>query len=121
LAGVGSGSGSRGRAGRPNDPGVLILTSLASGPKHGYALARDIEAFSGAALGPGTLYGAITRLEQRGLIEPLEQDQRRRPYRLTAAGRAELAAAVSELGAIADEGAHRLGMPLRGPRLGWSV
>jgi DNA-binding PadR family transcriptional regulator len=106
---------------RPNDPGVLILTSLASGPKHGYALARDIEAFSGAALGPGTLYGAITRLEERGLIEPLEQNQRRRPYRLTAAGRTELAAAVRELGAIATEGARRLGVPLRAPRPGWSV
>ncbi|MCV7092708.1 PadR family transcriptional regulator [Mycobacterium interjectum] len=97
---------------RPNDPGVLILTSLASGPKHGYALARDIEAFSGAALGPGTLYGAITRLEERGLIEPLRRDERRRPYRLTAAGRAELAAAVRELGVIVDEGARRLGLPL---------
>ena len=107
--------------GRPNDPGVLILTSLASGPKHGYALARDIEAFSGAELGPGTLYGAITRLEERGLIEPLEQDQRRRPYRLTAAGRAELAAAVRELGAIANEGAQRLGIPLLAPRPGWSL
>jgi DNA-binding PadR family transcriptional regulator len=106
---------------RPNDPGVLILTSLASGPKHGYALARDIEAFSGAALGPGTLYGAITRLEERGLIEPLTQDERRRPYRLTAAGRAELATAVKELGAIADEGARRLGMLWRAPRPGWSV
>jgi DNA-binding PadR family transcriptional regulator len=116
---MGTGSRSRGRAG--NDPGVLILTSLASGPKHGYALARDIEAFSGAALGPGTLYGAITRLEQRGLIEPLEQDERRRPYRLTAAGRVELAGAVRELGAIANEGAHRLGIPLRAPGLGWSV
>ena len=104
---------------RPNDPVVLILTSLASGPKHGYALARDIEAFSGAALGPGTLYGAITRLEERGLIEALERDERRRPYRLTAAGRAELAAAVRELGAIASEGSRRLGMPLRAP--GWSV
>lgn len=107
--------------GRPNDPGVLILTSLASGPKHGYALARDIGAFSGAELGPGTLYGAITRLEERGLIEPLEQDQRRRPYRLTAAGRAELAAAVRELGAIANEGAQRLGIPVLARRPGWSL
>ncbi len=106
---------------RPNDPGLLILTSLASGPKHGYALARDIEEFSGAALGPGTLYGAITRLEERGLIEPLQHDQRRRPYRLTAAGHAELVTAVRELGAIADEGARRLGLPLRSPRPGWSV
>jgi DNA-binding PadR family transcriptional regulator len=64
------------------------------------------------ALGPGTLYGAITRLEERGLIEPVGQDQRRRPYRLTAAGRAELAAAVQHLGAIANEGARRLGISL---------
>jgi DNA-binding PadR family transcriptional regulator len=100
---------------------VLILTSLASGPKHGYALARDIEEFSGAALGPGTLYGAITRLAERGLIEPLGQDQRRCPYRLTTAGRAALTAAVRELGAIANEGAHRLGIPLLARRPGWSL
>ena len=100
---------------------MLILTSLASGPKHGYALARDIKGFSGAELGPGTLYGAITRLEERGLIEPLEHNQRRRPYRLTAAGRAELAATVRELGEIANEGAHRLGIPLLAPRAGWSL
>ena len=84
------------------------MTSLASGPKHGYALARDIEEFAGVALGPGTLYGAITRLEERGLIEPAGQDERRRPYRLMAAGRTELATAVRQLGAVANEGAHRL-------------
>jgi DNA-binding PadR family transcriptional regulator len=116
-----SSSRSAARPGRPNHPGLLILTSLASGPKHGYALARDIERFSGAALGPGTLYGAITRLEERGLIEPLEQQQRRRPYRLTAAGRAELAATVRELGAIANEGAQRLGIPLLAAGPGWSL
>jgi DNA-binding PadR family transcriptional regulator len=54
--------------GRENDPTTLILTSLASGPKHGYALLLDIEEFAGVRLGPGTLYGAISRLEQRGLI-----------------------------------------------------
>lgn len=107
--------------GRANDPGVLILTSLASGPKHGYALARDIEAFSGAELGPGTLYGAITRLEERGLIEPLDQDRRRRPYRLTATGRAELATTVRDLGALANEGAQRLGLPPPARRPGWST
>ena len=55
-----------------NDPSVLILTSLSSGPKHGYALTKDIEGFAGVRLGPGTMYGAITRHEQRGLIEALE-------------------------------------------------
>jgi DNA-binding PadR family transcriptional regulator len=98
---------------RPNDPPVLILTSLASGPKHGHALAKDIESFAGVRLGPGALYGAITRLEERGLIEPLETEDRRRPYRLTAAGAAALADAVADMRRIADVGAARLG-----PRLG---
>jgi DNA-binding PadR family transcriptional regulator len=106
---------------RRNDPGVLIMTSLASGAKHGYALARDIEQFAGVTLGPGTLYGAISALEDRGLIEPAGDDERRRPYRLTAAGRAELTSAVRTLGAIATEGARRLGIPLFAARPGWSL
>jgi DNA-binding PadR family transcriptional regulator len=93
---------------RGNDPRLLILTSLASGDKHGYALLRDIEAFAGVTLGPGTLYGAIGRLEQRGLIEPVGDSGRRRPYRLTAGGAQELAEALSELRAITDEGSRRL-------------
>jgi DNA-binding PadR family transcriptional regulator len=95
---------------RANEPGVLILTSLASGPKHGYALSKDIETFAGVTLGPGTLYGAISRLEQRNLIEPAGDDERRRPYRITAAGRAALGSAVREMRVIADEGATRLGL-----------
>ena len=109
------------KIGRKNDAGVLVLTSLASGPKHGYALARDIEEFSGVTLGPGTLYGAISHLEERGMIEPAGQDQRRRPYRLTAAGRAELASTARTLGTIATEAAQRLGIPLPGPRPGWAT
>jgi DNA-binding PadR family transcriptional regulator len=95
---------------RANEPAVLILTSLASGTKHGYALAKDIENFAGVSLGPGTLYGAIARLEERGLIEPTEGDERRRPYGITSAGRAALATAVQEMRNIADEGAARLGL-----------
>ena len=64
---------------RANDPPVLILTSLVAGPKHGHALAKDINEFAGVSLGPGALYGAITRLEERGLIEALESEDRRRP------------------------------------------
>src|SRR5664280_818832 len=97
---------------RPNDPPLLILTSLADGPKHGHALAKDIESFAGVHLGPGALYGAITRLEERGLIEPLASDDRRRPYRITAAGAAALAA-VADMRRIAAVGASRLG-PLLG-------
>lgn len=94
---------------RSNDPPVLILTSLAAGSKHGHALAKDIEDFAGVALGPGALYGAITRLEERGLIEPLDSDDRRRPYRITAAGSAALAEALRDMRRVADEGALRLG------------
>ncbi|MGD0875718.1 MAG: PadR family transcriptional regulator [Acidimicrobiales bacterium] len=93
---------------RPNDPPLLILTSLAESPKHGHALAKDIEAFAGVVLGPGALYGAITRLEERGLIEPLGAEDRRRPYRLTAAGSAALAEAVRDMRKIADVGTARL-------------
>jgi DNA-binding PadR family transcriptional regulator len=91
-----------------NDPGLLILTSLSSGPKHGHALLLDIHAFAGVRLGPGTLYGAITRLEERGLIEPLDADARRRPYRLTAAGTAELDESLADLRRIVDTGMTRL-------------
>ncbi len=98
------------RLDRANEPSVLIMTSLASGPKHGYALTKDIEEFAGVLLGPGTLYGAITRLEERGLIEPLPSDERRRPYRLTAAGRAALTTVVEDMRTLADEGAARLGL-----------
>jgi DNA-binding PadR family transcriptional regulator len=91
-----------------NDPGLLILTSLSSGPKHGHALLRDIEEFAGIRLGPGTLYGAITRLETRGLIEPLGARDRRQPYRLTPAGETALADSLARLRRIVDAGATRL-------------
>src|ERR1700677_2000103 len=95
---------------RPNDPPILILTSLAGGPKHGHALAKDIEGFAGVSLGPGALYGAITRLEERGLIEPLQSEDRRRPYRITSAGSAALADVVTAMRRISDVGASRLGL-----------
>jgi DNA-binding PadR family transcriptional regulator len=96
---------------RPSgNPSILILTSLADGPKHGHALAKDIEEFSGVALGPGTLYGAITRLEEGGLIEPLAADDRRRPYRITVAGSQMLAEALRDMRRVADLGMARLGL-----------
>jgi DNA-binding PadR family transcriptional regulator len=100
-------AGSPGRW-RENDPPVLILTSLASGPKHGYALLLDIEAFAGVRLGPGALYGAIGRLEQRGLIEPVPAEGRIRPYRLTAQGSAALEQTLSAWRSIVAEGTTRL-------------
>ena len=103
--------------GRHNEPAVLILTSLASGNKHGYALTKDIEEFSGISLGPGTLYGAIARLEERGLIAPTPSPDRRQPYRVTSSGRAALATAVEEMRLLADEGAKRLRSRRSSPRL----
>ena len=72
--------------GRYSDPGLLVLASLADGPKHGYAMIEDIFAMCGTRLGPGTLYGAITRLERQGYIEPLSQEERRQPYQITPNG-----------------------------------
>ncbi len=94
--------------GRFSEPALYILISLADGPKHGYAMTQDIEAVSGQKLGPGTLYGAIARLEARQWIEPLPAEDRRRPYRLTAAGRGVLRHRLESLRAVARIGKARL-------------
>ena len=91
-----------------NSTGVLILTSLAGGDKHGYALTKDIAAFAGVKLAPGTLYEALQRLERQGLIEPLEPVERRRPYRLTAAGASALQAQLDDQRRVAETGLRRL-------------
>lgn len=93
---------------RPNDPLLLLLTSFASGPKHGYALSKDVEEFAGVTLSPGTLYGAITRLEELGLIEPLDEVERRRPYRITSNGLQVLREITSEMRRLSEVGATRL-------------
>lgn len=90
------------------EPVVLVLTSLADGPKHGYALAKDIEEFAGAKLGPGTLYGALSRLEDRGWIEALPSEHRRRPYRITAAGAECLAKHLETAKRVTATGLSRL-------------
>jgi DNA-binding PadR family transcriptional regulator len=69
---------------------VLVLTSLADGPKHGYALIKDIEQFAGVTLGPGTLYGVLARLEDAGLVKALPAEERRHPYEITVEGTAAL-------------------------------
>ncbi len=94
--------------GRFTEPSLLILASLAEAPRHGYALIKDIEGFAGVTLGPGTLYGALARLEQRGLIRALEADDRRRPYELTASGSAALSRQLASMRAVADVGLGRL-------------
>lgn len=97
---------------RQNDPPVLILASLADGPKHGHALIKDIAAFAGVELGPGALYGAIARLEEQGLIEALAPTDRRRPYRITAAGSAALADIARDMHTVSTVAAGRLGFSL---------
>src|SRR5690606_25611307 len=86
--------------GRFSEPAFNILVALADGPKHGYAMTQDIEAMTGNRPGPGTLYGAIARLEERRWIEPLPSDDRRRPYRLTSAGQKVLRARIDALRAV---------------------
>jgi DNA-binding PadR family transcriptional regulator len=94
--------------GRFAEPSLYILVSLSDGPKHGYAIMTDVEAFSGAPLGPGTLYAALARLEQRGLIEALEPIDRRRPYRLTGLGATTLETQLDGLAGFARVGLARL-------------
>ncbi len=95
--------------GRFSDPALLILTSLANGPTHGYGMMEDIAAFAGVKLGPGTLYGALARLEKLAWIEPLPMDDRKRPYRLTPSGKEALQQRLASLHAITELGQARLG------------
>jgi DNA-binding PadR family transcriptional regulator len=95
--------------GRFAEPALLILVSLSDGPKHGYAIMTDLEDGTGRPMGPGTLYAALARLEERGLIEALEPVDRRRPYRLTAIGATVLAEQLDQLSAFAQLGLRRLG------------
>ena len=94
--------------GRFSEPSLYILISPADGPKHAYAMTQDIEAVSGQKLGPGTLYGAIARLEARNWIEPLPTEERRRPYRLTAVGQCVLRHRLESLRSVARVGRARL-------------
>lgn len=94
--------------GHYSDPPLLVLASLANGPKHGHAMIEDIGRLCGTRLGPGTLYGAIGRLEQQGWIEPLAPEERRRPYRITAEGSRVLRARLCTLQRFVRAGLERL-------------
>ncbi len=97
--------------GRFAEPSLLILVSLSDGPKHGYAIMHDVESGTGRPMGAGTLYAALVRLEELGLIEALPQVDRRRPYRLTAVGAANLAEQLRGLSKFAKQGLRQLGEP----------
>jgi len=94
--------------GHYSDPPLLVLASLATGPKHGHAMIEDIAGMCGTRLGPGTLYGAIARLEQQGWIEPLPPEDRRRPYCITAEGKRVLRAKLNTLQQFTRAGLKRL-------------
>jgi DNA-binding PadR family transcriptional regulator len=94
----------------PLTPAVFhILIALADGETHGYAIMQEVSRRSGGSvrLGPGTLYGAIGRLLEDGLIEesderpdPQMDDTRRRYYRLTNFGGRVLAAETERLAGL---------------------
>lgn len=94
--------------GRFSEAAFLILVSLAEGAKHGYAMMEDIATFAGVRVGAGTLYGALTRLEERGLVEALPTTDRRRPYQLTSAGRRLLHEQLARMEARVATGRQRL-------------
>ena len=96
------------KAGPASDPELLILASLASGPKHGYAIMGDVAAFSGVAIGPGTLYTAIARLVGKKLIAPKANPGRQRPYELTRSGACQLATQLKDMKRVASAGLERL-------------
>lgn len=91
-----------------SDPSVLVLSSLVDGDKHGYAIMEDIQRFANVRLGPGTLYGAITRLEQRGWIRAVDSEGRRRPYRITPEGKRYLQSELATLDQVVRTGLARL-------------
>jgi DNA-binding PadR family transcriptional regulator len=96
------------QTGPASDPELLILASLASGPKHGYAIKNDVATFAGVSLGPGTLYTAITRLVEKKLIAPQASPGRQRPYRLTAQGAESLEGLLNDMRHVASIGLTRL-------------
>jgi DNA-binding PadR family transcriptional regulator len=90
------------------DSALLVLASLADGDIHGYGMMLDIRQFAGVDVGPGTLYGVITRLVKCGWIRPVGASDRRRPYRLTPSGRAHLREQMAGLDQVLKTALGRL-------------
>ncbi len=93
--------------GRFSDPALVVLTCLADGPKHGYAILQESESL-GFPLSLGTLYGALNRLERLGLVEALTSADRRRPYRLTEMGVGHLRSRLASLNRVVRYGSRKL-------------
>lgn len=95
-----------------------VLVAMADGPKHGYAIAQDVEQLSDGriVMGPGTLYGSLQRMVAAGLIEESENPgeeglhaRRRRYYRMTPVGSAALRSESARLMHAAHVAQERLG------------
>ncbi|MFC0015215.1 MULTISPECIES: PadR family transcriptional regulator [Allobacillus] len=95
---------------RFSEPSLLILISLAEKKRHGYAIMDDIEKNYDIKLGPGTLYGAISRLEKAGYISVLESQDRKKPYKLTEEGQIYLTEQIKEIQKVTSLGMKRLGL-----------
>jgi DNA-binding PadR family transcriptional regulator len=97
-----------------NDAQMLVLTALADGPLHGYAINTAIEELTGRKLGPGSLYGALSRLEARELIRPTgeaaEAQERHRTMQITDAGRDTLRAELEQMARVSQAGLRALGI-----------
>ncbi|MBB2948383.1 DNA-binding PadR family transcriptional regulator [Actinoplanes lutulentus] len=95
-------------------PTFLILAALAGEPRHGYGIVQTVVELSAGevSLRPGTLYGALERLTEQGLIEPDHEEavegRLRRYYRLTTDGATTLAAEAERLQRHADAAREQL-------------
>ena len=87
-----------------SDTPLLVLACLEAGPKHGHSMLRMIESTYRTRLGPGGLYGAISRLEAKGLILALPAEERRRPYQITTAGLRLLHAQLDTMSRLTNRG-----------------
>ncbi|TVT27753.1 PadR family transcriptional regulator [Salinicoccus cyprini] len=99
-----------GKKSRLSEPSLLILISLAEKNRHGYAIMEDIEENYDFKIGPGTLYGAISRLEKAGYISVLETEDRKKPYKMTEAGQVYLTEQIREMQKVTSLGMTRLGL-----------
>ena len=95
---------------RFSEPTLFILISLAEGNKHGYAIMEDIENSYNIKIGPGTLYGAINRMEKSKLIEAIPSTDRKKPYQMTSEGRQYLQEKLKEIEIVTQLGFERLGL-----------
>jgi DNA-binding PadR family transcriptional regulator len=91
------------------DVQLLVLTALAGGPIPGHQIQEEIESLSGRPVGPGTLYGAVRRLEAGGFIRPVGEPGRGVPYALTDSGRSRLAEQIATAERVVESARAGLG------------